>query len=169
MKNKSIRYTVEGAVIGAFYAALTLALAPISFGAIQFRISEALTILPLFTPSAIGGLTVGCIISNTIGVMTGANVAGVYDIFIGSGATLIAALCTYWLRSVKIKNLPFLSFLPPIIFNALIVGAELCIYIPAEFSLIFGIASVGLGEAVVVLVLGIPLYYLIKKTNIFNK
>ncbi len=169
MKNKSTKYIVESAVIGAFYAALTLALAPISFGIFQFRVSEALTILPLFTPAAIPGLTIGCIISNFVGTMTGANVAGVWDVLIGSAATLLAAICTYAMKNIKIKQLPLISFFPPVIFNALIIGGELCMVLPAEYSFLFGMFSVGLGEAVVVFVLGIPLFFLLKKTKIFER
>lgn len=168
MKRKSTRYLAEGAVIGAFYAVLTIALAPISFGVVQFRVSEALTILPLFTPAAIPGLTVGCIISNFVGTLMGANLAGAWDVLIGSAATLAAALCTYAMRNIKFKSLPLMSYLPPIVFNALIVGGELFLMLPAEFSLTLGVLSVGAGEAVVVFVLGIPLYYLLKKTKIFE-
>lgn len=169
MKTKSTKYLVEGAVIGAFYAVLTIVLAPISFGVVQFRISEALTILPLFTPAAIPGLTVGCVISNMVGMLMGANLAGAWDMVIGSAATLLAAICTYALRNIKLKSLPIMSFLPPIIFNALIVGGELFLALPGEFSLLLGVGSVGIGEAVVVFVLGIPLYYIIKKTGIFKQ
>ena len=168
MKRKSTRYLEEGAVIGAFYAVLTIALAPISFGVVQFRVSEALTILPLFTPAAIPGLTVGCIISNFVGTLMGANLAGAWYVLFGSAATLAAALCTYAMRNIKFKSLPLLSYLPPIVFNALIVGGELFFMLPAEFSLTLGVLSVGAGEAVVVFVLGIPLYYLLKKTKIFE-
>ena len=166
---KSIRIIVESAVIGAFYAVLTLSLAPVSFGVIQFRISEALTILPIFTPTAIWGLTIGCAISNLAGLMMGANLAGAIDILIGSLATFLAAVLTYKLRNIKIKKLPILSLVPQIVFNALFVGAELCLFLPSEYSFIIGILSVGIGEAVVVFALGLPLYLLINKTGILNK
>ncbi|MGN0557493.1 MAG: QueT transporter family protein [Acutalibacteraceae bacterium] len=169
MKNKSTRYIVESAVIGAFYAVLTCVFAPISYGVVQFRISEALTVLPLLTPAAVPGLAVGCVISNFIGVMTGANLAGAWDVLIGSAATVLAALCTYALRNIRIKELPLLSLLAPIVFNGAIVGGELFFVLPAEFSLLLGVASVAAGEAVVVFVLGVPLYFMLKKSRIFEK
>lgn len=86
--NINIRKLVYSAVIGAVYAALTMVLAPISYGPLQLRISELLCILPFFFPAATGGLFVGCIIANTM------STAGALDIVFGSIATLLAAFCT---------------------------------------------------------------------------
>ena len=85
----SIRKITLSAVIAALYAALTLLLAPISFGPVQCRVAECLCILPLFTPYAIPGLFLGCLISNIIGSM------GMFDIVFGSLTTLVAAILTY--------------------------------------------------------------------------
>ncbi|MDF2567038.1 MAG: hypothetical protein K0R90_494, partial [Oscillospiraceae bacterium] len=95
MEKKTLQKLTQASMIAALYAVLTLAVAPISFGNMQFRISEALTILPLFTAVAIPGLTVGCALANFIGFIFGLNQIGFLDIFFGSAATLIAAIVTY--------------------------------------------------------------------------
>ena len=89
-----IKKIVQGALIGALYAALTLVAAPISFGLMQVRISEALCILPFFTPAAVPGLFVGCVVANLLGG------AALYDVIFGSLATLLAAVFTRWLKTV---------------------------------------------------------------------
>lgn len=128
MKTSSaLRRLAEGGMIAAMYAALTLALAPVSYGLIQFRAAEILTILPVFTPAAIPGLAVGCVIANLYGLTIGANPAGAWDILFGSLATLAAAWLTYRLRNVKFKGMPVMATLMPVIFNAVVVGLELTI------------------------------------------
>ncbi len=167
MNNKSkLVPLVQGGMIAALYTVATLVLAPLSFANIQFRASEALTIMPIFTFSSIPGLTVGCIISNAIGVGMGANIAGWLDVVLGSIATLLAAICTRMLRNVEIKGVPFLSLLPPVIFNAFIVGGELAVVCQLPFWLCA--LEVGAGELGVLLVLGIPLIIALKKTNFFK-
>ncbi len=125
--NSPLRRLAEGGLIAAMYAALTLAVPAAAFGAVQFRVSEMLTILPAFTPAAIPGLAVGCLVSNLVGLMMGANPAGAWDILLGPLATLIAALLTYRLRGAKIKGLPVLATLPPVLVNAVVIGLELTI------------------------------------------
>lgn len=107
MRNKHVLHMVQAALIAAMYVVLTWVanLLGLANGAIQVRFSEALTILPFFTPAAIPGLFVGCIISNTI---TG---AAVWDILFGSLATLIGAFFTYKLRHIS----KWLAPLPPIL------------------------------------------------------
>ncbi|KAB3528945.1 QueT transporter family protein [Alkaliphilus serpentinus] len=107
---KKTNYLTQGAIIAALYAVLTIAFAPISYGNIQVRIAEALTILPFFTPAAIPGLFVGCIIAN----IYGGN--GMIDIVFGSLATLTAAYLSY-----KMPR-KWLVPLPPIVINAIVVG-----------------------------------------------
>ena len=94
MKEKrfNAKFMAQGAIIAAMYAALTILFAPISYGAVQVRISEAFTILPLFTPAAIPGLFIGCLLANILGG------AIVWDIIFGSLATLIGAALGYLLR-----------------------------------------------------------------------
>ena len=106
MERKKIRAVVEGAVIAALYTTLCVALAPISFGQMQIRVAEALTLLPLFTPNGIWGVTVGCILSNTFGLFLGTNILGPWDILFGSLATLIAACLTRILKKPAIKGFP---------------------------------------------------------------
>jgi len=166
MKNKKILHLVYGAIIAALYAAATVLISPISYGAVQFRLSEALTVLSVFTPAAVPGLTVGCIIANL------ASPYGIWDILFGSAATLLAALSARKLRSITFKGLPLLSIIMPVIFNAIIIGAEIAILTPAEStkSAMFAISAlqVGAGELAVCLLGGIPLYYAVKKTKLFK-
>mgnify|MGYP000847427029 FL=1 len=124
-QNVSLRRLAEGGLIAAIYTALTLAVPAASYGLIQFRVAELLTILPVFTPAAIPGLAVGCMVSNIAGLATGANLAGAWDILFGSLATLAAAWMTYGLRRIRIKGLPVAATLPPVIINAAVVGLEL--------------------------------------------
>ena len=167
MKNNSkLRLMAEAGMIAALYTVATLILAPLSFGNIQFRASEALTLLPVFTASAVPGLAVGCIISNAVGVAMGSNIAGWLDVLFGSFATLIAAILTRALRKIQIKGIPLLAILPPVLLNALIVGGELAVV----YQLPFWICAleVGAGELVVCTVLGIPLILALKKTKLFD-
>ncbi len=143
MKRKNVIYLVHGAVIAALYVVLTMLVAPIAFGPIQFRFSEALTILPFFTPAAIPGLFVGCLLSNLIGG------AIIWDVLFGSLATLIGALGTYLLRKYR-----RLICLPPIISNTLIIPFVLR-YAYGEAGLIpYLMVTVGIGEILAVGVCG---------------
>ena len=168
MNNKKILNLVHGALIAAVYAAATYLSAGlgIAYGPIQFRFSEALTVLSLFTPAAVPGLTIGCIIGNL------SSPFGMWDIVFGSLATLLAALLARKLRNAKIKGLPLLSIVMPVIFNALIVGAEITLLLPTDEANLtaFTVAAleVGAGELAVCLAGGIPLYYALKKTRIFK-
>ncbi len=167
-RQKQITALVHGAMIAAIYAAATYlsAVFGIAYGNVQFRLSEALTILSVFTPAAIPGLTIGCIIGNITSPM------GVVDIIFGSTATLLAAISARTLRKITIKGLPLLSLLMPVIFNAIIVGAEIAfLLIEGETSLmVFAISAleVGTGELAVCLAGGIPLFYAVKKSGLFK-
>ena len=112
MRNKKVLFLTQAAVIAAIYVVLTIFISAFNLasGAIQVRISEALTILPFFTPAAIPGLAIGCLLSN---LLTG---AAVYDVVFGSLATLLGAVGTYLLRKHK-----FLCTLPPVIANMVII------------------------------------------------
>ena len=143
-------FIVRSAVIAALYAALTLALYPISFGAVQFRVSEALTLLPIVMPEAIPGLFVGCLVSNLIGSATP------WDIIFGSLATLIAAILTYATRRNKI-----LAAFWPVICNTVIVGLVLALTLDLPVFLTMG--EVGLGELVVVYTVGMAMLAALKR------
>ncbi|WP_256366491.1 QueT transporter family protein [Thermanaeromonas sp. C210] len=136
-------------MIAAVYAVITIVLAPISFGMVQVRVAEALTLLPIIFPEAIWGLFLGCLISNIFGGM------GPIDIFLGSLTTLVAAWLTYRLRGSP------LAYVPPIVLNGLIVGAYLSFLL--QVNLFLCIVSVSAGEAVAVLGLGIPLLRRLRK------
>ncbi|MEG2118651.1 MAG: QueT transporter family protein, partial [Clostridia bacterium] len=123
---KKSRYTgiALGAFIAAAYAVLTYSSAffGLAYGGVQFRVSEALTILSIFTPYAIPGLAVGCILGNLTSPY------GIIDIICGTSATFFAAVAAYLLRKIKIKNLPLLSISMPIFANGVIVGAEIAFF-----------------------------------------
>lgn len=139
------------AMIAALYAGLTICLAPISFGLVQCRIAEAMTVLPLFSPSAIPGLFIGCFLAN---LYTG----NILDIIAGSIATLIAACCTYIFRKNK-----WIAVLFPVIVNAVIVGGYLGLFIDASQPVWLYMLTVGAGQAVACYGLGIPLHSILKK------
>ncbi len=165
-KKFSTVYLVQAAFIAAVYVALTYFLKPISFSGAQLRVAEALTILPVLTPAAIPGLTIGCIISNL------SSPYGMADIICGSVATLLAAICTRITRNITFKNVPVLSAAFPVIFNMVIIGAEISALSTDGFTWpVFAAtaASVGLGQSIACFALGLPLCAALKKTKIFNK
>lgn len=170
MKQKTRQWLIV-AMIGALYTALSLVLAPYSFGPVQVRIAEALTLLPLLSPLAIGGLTLGCALTNLIGAATGLNILGYYDVVWGTLATLSAAWITYTFRHVTIKKVPVISILAPIVLNALIIGGELTVAFGPLDWLGFGFyaLSVAAGQAISVLVFGLPLLKAVESTKLFTK
>ncbi len=155
----AIRKITLSAVIAALYAALTLLLAPISFGPVQCRVAECLCILPLFTPYAIPGLFLGCLISNIIGSM------GMFDIVFGSLTTLVAAILTY-----KFKKNVYISLIPPVILNAIVVGGYLSFIMSESGFSLAGFAvfalQVGLGQLVSCFGLGLILLFYLKKSRL---
>ncbi len=169
MSNKKTVSLVQGALIAAVYAAATYLSASFgaAYGPVQFRLSEAFTVVSVFSPSAIYGLTLGCILGNLSSPM------GIWDIIFGSAATLISALCARKVSGIKFKGIPLLSIIMPAFFNAVIVGAELTFLMPSDSAkaTLFGInaAEVFLGEIVVCLAGGIPVYLGLRKSNIFKK
>lgn len=165
MKNKKVYSLVLGAFIAALYAALTYAasLAGLAYGQVQFRFSEALTVLACLTPAAIPGLTIGCFLGNL------GSPFGMVDIVCGTFATLLAAVLSYKTRNVRIKNIPVLAPLFPVVTNAVIVGAEIAMFLPEGFTVygfLINALWVGLGELVVCYAGGIPLLIAIEKTGL---
>jgi uncharacterized membrane protein len=166
MRTYTLKHWLRIAMIGAIYTAVSLALAPFSFGNIQVRVSEALTVLAIFSPLAIYGLTLGCFITNLLGVMMGVNPLGFLDVFVGTLATLIAALLSYQFRNIRIKSFPLLSFLMPVIVNALLIGFELTLVFAPQLDLRYFIIfalEVGLGQTIAVFGFGAALYQLFKR------
>ncbi len=156
------------AIIGALYTALTFISAPFSFGVIQLRLSEALCILPLFSPITVFGLTFGCLISNLLGFVMGINPLGLIDAIVGTTATLLGAVFTYLIgKYIKKKALIYiLAPLPTILFNGFLVGGELYFIFKGSYLLHF--ISVVSGEAIILYVLGSMLISVLSKRNIFK-
>ena len=140
-------------MIGAIYLVLTILFQPFSFGQIQVRIAEALTILPVFTPAAIPGLFVGCLIGNILGGSI------LPDIIFGSLATFIGALFTYLLR----KQNKYLTPLPPIIANTVIIPFILYYAYGMNLPIPFMMLTVGIGELISCGVLGMVIYTALEK------
>lgn len=170
-KKNKVRFLALSAVIAALYTVLTyIAVAMnLAYGPFQFRFSEALTVLPAFTPAAIPGLTIGCFLSNL------ASPLGIVDWVFGTLATLLACLSTYMLRNIRWKGIPILAPLPPVLFNAVVIGLEIsCLSEAGTFGwgnaslagFVSGAVSVGIGELVVCFALGIPLMIALKRTKL---
>lgn len=149
MKKITTKFIVQGAIIAALYCALTIFLAPISYGYMQVRVSEALTVLAFFTSAAVPGLFIGCLLANILGGL------GILDIIFGSLATLLAAYLTN-----KIKS-KWLAPLPPVIINAFIIGLLVAYYLNIPSWV--GVVSVGAGQAIACYALGLPLILILEK------
>jgi uncharacterized membrane protein len=143
------------ALIAAAYAALTVALAPISYGPIQVRVSEALTVLAFVTPAAVPGLFLGCFIANLVGGL------GLVDVVLGSAATLAAALLTRRMPS------PLLAPLPPVLVNAVVVGGYLSVLTRLPFITTF--LYVGFGQVLACYGLGYPLLLWAVRSDILRR
>jgi uncharacterized membrane protein len=151
-KTKTSEFWVQAAVIGSLYAALTLLLSPISYGVMQVRVSEALTVLAMLTPAAIPGLTVGCFFANFLGPN------GLMDAVLGSLATLLGAVGTYQLRRRF-----YWAPMPPVIANAVIVGLMLHYVYGVPIPPLYCIFWVGLGELISCYGIGLPLARFLQK------
>ena len=146
---------VRVAMIAAIYTVVSLVLAPFSFGNIQVRIAEALTILPILYKPSIYGVTLGCFLTNLLGAMLGVNPTGLIDAVVGTLATFLAAECTWALKDKKVKGIPVWSILMPVLFNFFFVGTELAVLF-FEGNLFLGILIMGtevaIGELISVIV-----------------
>ena len=161
MKENKVTFLTQAAMIAAIYVVLTSVFAPFSFGEIQIRISEALTILPLFTPAAIPGLFIGCLIGNILGG------AILPDIIFGSLATLLGAVFTWLLRG----HSKFLGPVPPIAANTIIVPFVLRYGYGIVLPIPFMMLTVGIGEVLSCGVLGMIVYFALARYKgvIFTK
>ena len=161
--NTKAKFIASGAIIAAMYVALchlqNLLIPNSASFAIQFRAAEALCVLALFTPAAIPGLSIGCLLFNI-------SFAGALplDPILGTAATALAAGAMYLTRNVTVKGYPLLALWMPALFNALLVGWELEIYIGGGFWL--NALYVALGELIVLYVFGTALYWVMKKRKL---
>lgn len=158
--SKKVLFLNQAAIIAALYIALLLAFQPIGFSVIQFRISEALTILPYFTPAAIPGLFVGCFLGNLVAG------APPLDFVFGSLTTLVAATLSYRLRRYK-----FLVPVPPIVLNALVVPFILLYAYGVEEGIPFMMVTIGAGQIIACGLLGLLLLFALNshKRTIFGE
>lgn len=156
MKDNITKKLVKTAVVAAIYTILTVILAPISYGPVQFRISEILVLLAVIDPFYIVGLTVGCLVANIFGGY------GPMDIVFGTVATFLSVTCVYltgkYVRNKKVSLV--LASIWPTIFNGLIIGWMLNIV--AGLPMVLSMIQVGIGEFVVVTLVGVPVFRLIE-------
>lgn len=156
----SARRLARCAMVAAAYVVLCLAFQPISYGPVQVRLAEALCLLPVFGGEYAAAVTLGCVLANLFGY-------GPLDALFGGLATLLACLFTWRLRGVRLRGLALPASLPPVIFNAVIVGAELTLFftdggasLPA---FLWNSLTVGIGEAISCCVLGTALVRAIER------
>lgn len=160
MRNKKVQFIVQSAAIAAIYVVLTVLFAPIGFGEVQIRFAEALTVLPFFTPAAVPGLFVGCVIGNLLGG------AIPLDVIFGSLATLLGAMGTYMFRRYR-----FLAPVFPILANTIVVPQVLYYGYSVNLPIPFMMVTVGVGEVVSCGILGMILLFALEKYRgvIFKK
>ena len=166
-QNPSIRKLVRCGVVAAIYVVLCMALQPLSYGAVQVRVAEALCLLPVFGAEYIVGVTLGCFLANLLG-------STVVDVVFGTLATLLACLVTYKLRDIRVKGLAIPASLPPVVFNMIIVGAfEITFFFsdgaPTAMLAVFNAVTVGIGELISCTILGVALVKLIESNAGLNK
>ncbi|MBQ3242184.1 MAG: QueT transporter family protein [Oscillospiraceae bacterium] len=169
MRKMSPRALATSALIAAVYTALSLSLPMLSFQAVQMRLSECLTLLPVLSPLAVWGVTVGCFLTNLIGAAMGLTMP--MDILFGTLATLIAAVLSYLSRRVRFFRLPILSAIWPVLVNGLVIGFELC-WISGTWdwnSFLFLSGSVAAGQILPCLVLGLGLVWLLEQKGLAQR
>lgn len=147
-----MRQLTRAAIIAALYIALVFAFQFASFGPIQFRVAEALTVLPMLYPEAIAGIYVGTLLANILGGL------GPWDVFGGSLVSLLAAVISF-----RYRNHPIIPYASPIVLNAFLVSLYLRLFFDVPYWPM--VLSIGFGQAVVVLGLGIPLIRFFKKNQ----
>ena len=151
MKKLSLKKLARAGIIAALYFILSAFLQPISFGTIQFRLGEALAMLPFIMPEAIFGVSIGCLLSNAI-----FSPFGIYDVIFGTLATILAAVLTF-----KIRNIWF-SALPPIFVNAIILPF-IWLFLSGDTAYFINFISIVISQAVIMYLLGIPLVIGLRK------
>ncbi|MEG1774740.1 MAG: QueT transporter family protein [Oscillospiraceae bacterium] len=169
MKKISAKALARCGVIAALYVVISVLLLPITFGMMQVRVSEALTLLPVLSPLGVWGVTIGCLLTNAYGVAAGANILGAADLLFGTAATLAAALATRGLRRIRCCGLPVASALPPILINAAVIGAELTFAETGRIGhpiLAANMAWVGLGQLLACGGLGLLLIWALERVGL---
>ena len=168
-QNSSVRKLVRCAVVAAIYVVLCMALQPLSYGAVQIRIAEALCLLPVFGVEYIFGVVLGCFLANLLG-------STIVDVIFGTLATLLACILTYKLRNFRFKGLAIAASLPPVIVNAVIIGIEIAVLFPDPSSsaplwlaCITNGISVGIGEIISCGILGVLLVKIIESNTALRK
>ena len=126
-QNLSVRKLARCGMVAALYVVLCMALQPFSYGAVQVRVAEALCLLPVFGAEYIFGVVLGCFLANLLG-------STIVDVIFGTLATLLACLVTYKLRNIRFKGLALAASLPPVAFNAVIIGIEIAVMFPDPSS-----------------------------------
>ena len=168
-QNSSVRKLVRCGVVAAIYVVLCLALQPLSYGAVQVRVAEALCLLPVFGTEYILGVVLGCFLANLLG-------STIVDVIFGTLATLLACLVTYRLRNIRFKGLALAASLPPVLFNAVIIGIEISVLFadpmstaPLWMACITNGISVGIGELISCTVLGVLLVKIIESNTALSQ
>lgn len=169
MKQWNGRAVATCAMIAALYTAISLALAMASYGVTQIRVAECLTLLPVLSPLGIYGVTVGCLLTNILGVALGLNMP--VDILFGTLATAVAAVLSWNMRRLRIRRLAIPSAIPPILVNGLVIGLELT-WLSGSFQWdVFWTCavSVTVGQIIPCLVLGVLLIWVLEKKGLDKK
>ena len=168
-QNSSVRKLVRCGLVAALYVVLCMALQPFSFNAVQVRVAEALCLLPVFGTEYILGVVLGCFLANLLG-------STIVDVIFGTLATLLACLVTYQLRNIRFKGLALAASLPPVLFNAVIIGIEIAVMFPDPSSsapiwlaCITNGISVGIGEVISCTVLGVLLVKIIESNTALSQ
>ncbi len=161
-KTTPARFIVTAALIAAGYAVLTVLSATLglAFGNIQLRLSEALNILAVFTPAAIPGLMMGCILGNSLSPL------GVVDVFVGAVATGLSAVGIRLIARYIKKGTAFWCIIPPTLFNSVLIGLEIALFLPndgAGIGFLLATVEIAVGEIAICTALGVPIYYTVRK------
>lgn len=169
-KHFTPRKLALAAMIAAIYTAVSLCIPMLTYGVVQVRFAEALTLLPVLHPISILGVTLGCAITNAIGAASGLNLP--IDIFVGTTATLLAAILSYKARNIRFLGLPVLSSLFPVLLNAVLVGGELTLLGTSGWNtpiFVINALSVGAGELLSCCVLGLALIAALERKHVAQK
>ena len=171
-KKQNIKYISEIGIIAALYIAMGMLFASTSFGIFQIRIAEAFTIMPAIKKKYIYSLTIGCFLTNLVGFQIGCNPLGLVDVFLGTLATCVSAILTYKLRYYKIKGLPIIATIPPVLINAVIIGAEVTYIAKGTIFDIFFLHSslcIGVGQFISCTVIGTALFWIFRRISAMEK